>query len=285
VSSSAGWAWSEVDVALPGAAHRLPGVRMAGFSQRAPARWDIAMVPYPAVTLLLDLGEEDGGAIHSTQGRHQRGSVVIGLLPGQVRAVGRMRVDCLQIRLAPAVAAALLGGSTELTGTVVALADIWGRDAEQVEDRLRAAGSWEERFAIAAQVLRRRPAVRRIDPEIAYAWRRTVAGRGRIRVDRLAEEVGWSRQRLWSRFRSQLGTTPKRAARLARFDHAAHLLAAGCVPASVAGDGGYVDQSHLHRETMAIAGLPPSAVATAPWLAIDQVAWPAAPPPGTGRGG
>ncbi|MEV4112185.1 hypothetical protein [Nonomuraea sp. NPDC049695] len=48
-----------------------------------------------------------------------------------------------------------------------------------------------------------------------------------MRVDGLADEVGWSRKRLWSRFRSQLGITPKRAARLVRFDHAAHLLAAG----------------------------------------------------------
>ena len=40
---------------------------------------------------------------------------------------------------------------------------------------------------------------------------------------------------------------------------------------------GYADQSHLHREVKAIAGVTPAAVATAPWLAIDDVAWPAAP--------
>jgi hypothetical protein len=44
----------------------------------------------------------------------------------------------------------------------------------------------------------------------------------------------------------------------------------------VAAVSGYVDQSHLHRETRAIAGLTPTAVAAAPWLAIDDVAWPAA---------
>ena len=70
---------------------------------------------------------------------------------------------------------------------------------------------------------------------------------------------------------------PKRAAQLVRFDHAAHLLAAGHAAASVAAQSGYVDQSHLHREVKAIAGVTPTAVATAPWLAIDDVAWPAAP--------
>jgi hypothetical protein len=48
-------------------------------------------------------------------------------------------------------------------------------------------------------------------------------GRLRIairRVGELAAEVGWSRKRLWSRFRSQIGVASKRAARLVRFDHA-----------------------------------------------------------------
>lgn len=250
---------------------------MAGFRQHAPMRWDIAMVAHPSVTLLVDLSGGDG-AVYDHHGRGQRGSVVIGLLPGQVRAVGRARVECLQIRLEPAVAAAVLGASTELTGTVVPLEEVWGRDAAPVEDRLRDAASWDERFAIAAEVLGRRPAARRIDPEVAHAWRRTLTSRGRLRVDGLAGEVGWSRKRLWSRFRSQLGITPKRAAGLVRFDHAAHLLAAGHAPAGVAGESGYADQPHLHREVNAITGLTPTAVAGAPWLAIDDVAWPASSP-------
>ncbi len=64
---------------------------------------------------------------------------------------------------------------------------------------------------------------------------------------------------------------------MVRFDHAAQLLAAGHAAASVAAQSGYVDQSHLHREVKAIAGVTPTAVATAPWLAIDDIAWPAAP--------
>jgi AraC-like DNA-binding protein len=137
--------------------------------------------------------------------------------------------------LSPVVAAAVLGASTELTGTVASLEDVWARDAGQVEERLRAATSWDERFTIAADVLARRLGARpSVDPEVAYTWRRTVTSRGRVRVDGLADEVGWSRKRLWSRFRSQIGLTPKRAAQLVRFDHAAHLLAAGHPAASVA---------------------------------------------------
>ncbi|WP_309056326.1 helix-turn-helix domain-containing protein, partial [Streptomyces sp.] len=79
--------------------------------------------------------------------------------------------------------------------------------------------------------------------------------------------------RLWARFRSQIGLTPKRAARLIRFDHAAHRLAAGHRAAVVAAESGYADQSHLHREVVAFAGVTPTAVATAPWLAVDDEAW------------
>jgi hypothetical protein len=41
----------------------------------------------------------------------------------------------------------------------------------------------------------------------------------------------------------------------------------------VAGDSGYADQSHLHRDVMAFASLTPTAVAVAPWLAVDDFAW------------
>jgi len=248
---------------------------MAGFRQRIPALVDIAMIAHPSVTLIVDLSEA-GGIVYDAHGQRQRGSFVAGLLPGQLRA-GGWSGECLQIRLSPVVAAAVFGASIELTGTVAALDDVWVRDAWQVEEKLRAATSWDERFTIAAEVLRRRLGARpSVDPEVAYSWRRTVMSRGQLRVDGLADEVGWGRKRLWSRFRSQIGLPPKRAAQLVRFDHAAHLLAAGHAVASVAAQSGYVDQSHLHRETKAIAGVTPTAVATAPWLAIDDVAWPAA---------
>jgi len=251
---------------------------MAGFRHRAPALVDIAMVAHPSVTLLVDLSEGEG-VVYETHGRHERGSVVVGLLPGDLRAAGWGAGECLQIRLEPVAAAALFGASAELSGTVVALEDVWDRDAGQAEDRLRAAASWDERFTIAVEILGRRLGAHLpVDPEVAYTWRRTLTSRGRLRVDGLADEVGWSRKRLWSRFRSQLGITPKRAAQLVRFDHAAHLLAAGHAAAGVATESGYVDQSHLHREVKTFAGLTPTALAVAPWLAIDDVAWPASSP-------
>jgi AraC-like DNA-binding protein len=253
---------------------------MAGFRERGRDLVDLRAVPYPAVTVVVDLG--DGLLVDDDiTGRQQRGSVAAGLAPGAVRVRGR-DIECLQVRLSPVVAHAVLGASAELGGTMLALEDLWGRDAARTQEQLRAAGSWDQRFAIAQAALGRRlEAGRAVDPEVAFAWEQMAASRGQVRVERLAAEAGWSRKRLWSRFRSQIGLTPKRAAQLVRFDHAAHRLAAGHSPALVAADSGYADQSHLHRDVMAFAGLTPAAVAAAPWLAVDDIAW--APPEHSSR--
>lgn len=234
------------------------------------------MVAHPAVTLIVDLSEGDRLA-YDAPDRRAYGSVVVGLAPGALRVSGRAAggIACLQIRLSPLVAAAVLRAPTELSGAVVALDDVLGRAAGRIEDRLRAAASWDERFTIARDALERwLSAAPSLDPEVAVAWSRIRADRGRVRVDDLADQLSWSRKRLWSRFRAQVGLTPKYAARLVRFDHAAHLLAAGGGAAAVAVASGYVDQSHLHREVRAFTGVTPVAVAAAPWLAIDDVAWP-----------
>jgi AraC-like DNA-binding protein len=245
---------------------------MAGFRARATDLVDLRTVPYPAITVVVDFG--DGPlVVDDGSGRQQRGSVVAGLAPGNVRVRGR-DIECLQMRLSPVVAHAVLGATPELGGTVVALEDLWGRDATRTQEQLRAAASWDDRFVIAeAALARQHEAGRAVDPEVAFVWGQMVTGRGRVRVDQLAAEVGWSRKRLWSRFRSQVGITPKRATQLVRFDHAAHRLAEGVSAALVAAESGYVDQSHLHRDVMTFAGVTPTAVAVAPWLAVDDVAW------------
>ncbi|MFB7471319.1 helix-turn-helix domain-containing protein [Kitasatospora sp. NPDC056184] len=261
------------DVTTPVPPGRIGGIAMAGFRARTAGPLDLEVVPYPAVTVAVDLGDAPLAVGGAEGGPQETGSVVVGLAPHGLRGRGR-DVECLQIRLSPVVAHAVLGPTGDLRGGIVRLDDLWGRDAARTQERLRAAGSWADRFAIAEAALARRyrdgPAV---DPEVAFAWGQLVAHRGNVRIDGLAAGAGWSRKRLWSRFRHQIGLTPKHAARLVRFDHAAHRLAAGQRPALVAAEAGYADQSHLHREVVAFAGATPTAVAAAPWLTVDDDAW------------
>ncbi|MDH2430463.1 helix-turn-helix domain-containing protein [Sphaerisporangium sp. TRM90804] len=264
------------EVSRPRWPSRVPGVAMAGF--RVGALDALRMVPHPAVTLLVDFGP-GSPVLDDATGRQQRGSVVAGPGAGSGGAVWARgeNVECLQVRLSPMIARAVLGVSpADLDGAVVALDDLWGREASRIRERLGEASSWHDRFALTDALLaRRHEAGPPVDPEVARAWSRIIASRGLARVDGLAAEVGWSRKRLWSRFRSQLGLRPKHATKLVRFDHAAHRLVAGEATARVAADAGYADQSHLHRDVMAFTGVTPATVAAEPFLAVDDIAWPA----------
>jgi AraC-like DNA-binding protein len=182
---------------------------------------------------------------------------------------GGENIACVQVRLSPVVAGAVLGiPPAELDGAGVALDQVWGRAAARIREQLGELTSWQDRFALTG-------AEASVDPEVAWAWARIVGSRGLVRVERLADELGWSRRRLWSRFRAQIGLSPKRSVKLVRFDRAAQRLAAGTSAADVAAEGGYADQSHLHRDVMAFTGATPATIANEPFLAVDGVAWPA----------
>ncbi|MFC9898153.1 helix-turn-helix domain-containing protein [Nocardia sp. NPDC127579] len=258
------------DVVCPPRRPRVPGVRMAGFRDRAPAAGGHRAIPHPAVTILLEFGSS-APVVETASGQH-RGSLVAA--PGPIALwVRGENVECVQLRLSPVLARTVLGVSpAELDGSVVTLTELWGREAARIREQLSAA-SWPERFALAETAVLRRRAGTGIDPEIAWAWHRLVTTRGRARIDTLAADLGWSRKRLWSRFTGQLGMPPKRAAALIRFDHAARDLAAGIAPALVAAQCGYTDQSHLHRDVAAFTGLTPGTLAVEPWLAVDDLAW------------
>lgn len=262
------------DITRPSRPPRVPGVTMAGFHDRTTAPFELQAVPHSAVTLIIPFGEGRLDIDHAA-GRDLPGGLVAGLAfdPLQARGEG---IDTLQVRLPPVVAHSVLAAPAgDLGRAVITLEDVWGRDAGRVRDRLGDAQTWDERFAIAdAALLRRYETGPSVDPETAGAWDRIVASRGRIRVDELAADTGWSRRRLWSRFGSQIGLSPKAAARLVRFDHAAHQLAAGLGASRVAAESGYADQSHLNRDVRSFTGTTPAALARAPWLAVDDVAWP-----------
>ncbi|MFI9550047.1 helix-turn-helix domain-containing protein [Nonomuraea endophytica] len=262
------------EVAVPRRPSRVAGVTMAGF--RVGDLDALRMVPHPAVTLLLEFGS--GSPVLDHAAGRQGGSIVAGPgfgTGGAVWARGE-NVECVQVRLSPLVARAVLGVSpAELDGAAVALGELWAREATRTLERLGDVSSWEDRFTLIDVLLARRfEAGARVDPEVARAWQRIVGGRGLARIDGLAAEVGWSRKRLWSRFRAQIGLPPKRAAKLVRFDHAAHRLVAGEGAARVAAEMGYADQSHLHRDVMGFTGVTPAAVAGEAFLAVDNLAWP-----------
>ncbi|MCP2336519.1 AraC family transcriptional regulator [Actinomadura rupiterrae] len=261
------------EVARPERPSRTTGISMAGFRDRGLSAASRRAIPHPSVTLVLEFGR--GSLIVDGATGPHRGNLVagLGLALGGVRIRGGA-FEVVQVRLSPLVVHAVLGvPPAELDGAMVPLDALWGRSAERICARLAETSSWQDRFAITDAEIARRSTARAPDPEVAWAWRQIVHSRGTVRVDGLATELGWSRQRLWSRFRNQIGLPPKQAAKLVRFDHAVHRLVAGESPARVAADSGYADQSHLHRDVLAFSGETPVTVAREPFLAVDDYAW------------
>ncbi|MBW5423892.1 helix-turn-helix domain-containing protein [Streptomyces sp. BG9H] len=251
------------EVARPRGGTPFDGVDVAGFRDRDARGFDSWVLPQPTVTVVFEFGG-DTLAVEQAEGMKALGGLAAGMTPGATRIRGQ-RVDCVEVRLSPVAAYASLGLSpADREGRVIDLADLWGRHERLLRERLAATATWEGRFALMSAFLAERfgsgPPV---DPEVAAAWRHIVARRGRVRVNDLAQSCGWSRKRLWSRFGAQIGLTPKRAAMLVRFDHAARGLSAGRDPAETAAACGYADQSHLHRDVRDFAGCTPSALGAA----------------------
>lgn len=262
------------DIMCPKQPVRTAGVTMAGFGDRGITPPDIRLIPHPAVTLIIVFGGTI--TVQDATGRPQQGSFVTGLGFDQVlHALRADAFECLQVRLSPLVANVVLGGAaTGLGGALVPLDDMWGLEAGRISEQLGELSTWQDRFNLTDTWLDRNcAAAAQPAPEVAWAWRRIVASRGTARIEHLASELGWSRKRLWSRFGSQIGISPKRAAKLVRFDDAVHRLVAGQEPAGVAASCGYTDQSHLHRDVVAFTGLTPATVIDEPFLAVDDTAW------------
>jgi len=168
----------------------------------------------------------------------------------------------VQIDLTPLATRMLFGVPMhELAREAVALEDLLGAQARQLEERLIESGTWDQRFELIESALAKRLAVAEPPPpDVDWAWRRLVATRGRLRVADLAAELGCSRKHLAVRFREHVGLPPKLVARTMRFRHAIDLMAGSMTSlAELAAACGYFDQSHLDRDFRDFAQTTPSA--------------------------
>ena len=114
--------------------------------------------------------------------------------------------------------------------------------------------------ALAAELVSGRPADRAVHAAVLRL------SDSRVRVDRLADELGFSERQLRRRFDAAVGYGPKtlqRVLRLRRF-----LGGSRTDIAMAAIDAGYADQAHLTRDCRELTGLAPSdwVHARRPWL-------------------
>ena len=149
---------------------------------------------------------------------------------------------------------------SELANRVIRLDEVAGADAPTLGARLVEARTHDERWAMLDHFVCNRLA--EIDTGLdeaacLLAWLR----KGRS-VQRVADDLGWSRKRVAQRFFAATGLLPRAFARLVRFERFTALLQvqAGISLADAAAAAGYADQPHLTREVSRFAALTPRAL-------------------------
>lgn len=156
----------------------------------------------------------------------------------------------------------------ELVNRAVPAQDLLGPWAAEAAERLAAARTWPDRLALAERLVAERLAAGpEPDAEVRRAWARLLETGGALPVSSLAASLGRSHRHLVSRFRDQVGLTPKAAARVIRFHRAVQLLRAGAGLAETAAACGFYDQAHMNREFRALAAITPGQISPRPGLA------------------
>lgn len=163
------------------------------------------------------------------------------------------------IRLHPAGAYALLGSLAEVSGLSVDLQDMVGPAAAELAERCYGTTSPEERLRIAGRWIGER--VERApgaDPAVSWMASQIRLREGSVSISELRERTGFSKTRLATVFRDQIGVTPKLYARIVRFRRVLDKLIRGAGPLSdLALEAGYYDQPHLNADFRELSGFTP----------------------------
>jgi AraC-like DNA-binding protein len=157
-------------------------------------------------------------------------------------------------RFLPGVGGPALGlPLSELRNLRVDLGELHPRLAEQLAPDLSPDAALH-RVAAAAGQLAQPP-----DPAVRAAVRRLEDPRARI--ERLADELGFSERQLRRRLHAAVGYGPKTLQRVLRFRRFLAITEACGDLARAALDAGYADQAHLTRDCARLSGLTPGRLA------------------------
>jgi AraC-like DNA-binding protein len=189
------------------------------------------------------------------------GSFVAGMYDSFVIIESQGDSCCVQINFTPIGARLFLQLPLwELSNQSIGLDDLFGDQASRVVEALAQARDWDRRFDLLEELIFRRiGSTKPIRPEIQWAWGQLQETTCPVSIGALAKELGWSHKHLIAQFRDHLGATPKRLARVLRFERTIQQIGA-CNPlrwAEIAFGRGYFDQSHMIREFRELAGCTP----------------------------
>lgn len=186
------------------------------------------------------------------------GTLVVGANTAAFLVTVPRGVRVAGVRMQPGAGGALLDmNAAALRDARVPLAEVWGDDAQLLDERLQGAPG-ARLGALVAAVAERVGEAAPPDPLVRAAVTRLRDPRARVAL--LARELDVSARQLRRRFEAAVGYGPKRLARVLRLEQALAAARAGEELALAAAGAGYADQAHLTHDCRALAGVAPSAL-------------------------
>ena len=231
---------------------------LEGHAAAAPAEAH-AVLPDGSPELIIHLGDLFGAATGEAAPCRQPRAHFAGQLERRLLLWPAGRIAVLGVRFRPAGASTLVREPQDrLRGSWVGLGDLFGaRGAALVEE----AGNAGSPFAALGVVTRwlTREMGPGPDRRVAAAAERVMSSGGAVPVEQLAREAGIGIRHLERGFLREVGLSPKRLARIARFQRVFHAIDQRPERwAAIAADCGYYDASHLVRDFRELACQAPS---------------------------
>ena len=222
------------------------------------------ILPDGAMELIINLGDPQKLCARDSPAKHTifRHSWISGerTAPIVIDEIGS--VHLVGVRLRAGGAWPFLGiPLREFTDQVVELDAIFGRQIDDLREKLGDAPDDESRFDLLETWLVQR-ARSRTEPtrSVSHALRMIHGGLDAVRIGKIADTIGISHKHLLREFDRCVGLTPKKFARLCAFQRV--IRSVGQKPdvdwAGTAAFCGYHDQAHLIHEFRAFSGLTPA---------------------------
>lgn len=223
-------------------------------------------LPSGRVDIVIPLLQDDVlrfDSVDAPMPRRLRGAIVSGAHDRFfVRGTGGPS-SVIGVHFRPGGAAAFFGGALgELRNQTVLLEDLWGTLARELRERLQAAPQIVQKLRILEdELLSRLAAAPPAEAMVIQALRMLEQDPAAARIADVQRAAHCSTQPFIRRFEAAVGLTPKRYARVLRFNALLpRLVRVGPRDwAQLAVEGGYFDHSHLGHEFKRLTGLTPAA--------------------------
>ncbi len=223
------------------------------------------IVPSGTSELVINLRDDEiriNHPAHPKKNRCLSGAVLSGPYSSVLVVDAMQHESMLGVHFKPGGAFPFLGTlASELTNSHADLADLWGRPALELRERLCAVGTPRQRFQIMEEVLTDRlRCYRKRHLAIAIALDAFGPDGTGASVRDVAREVAMCQRRFSEVFAAQVGLTPKVFCRILRFQRARTLADQIKKPdwAQIALTCGYFDQSHLVNNFQEFSGFTPT---------------------------